>query len=124
MEQAQDKEPSILQEDGCYVDGIGIQHYLFPREFEQIEDEEKLALYEFVWHLNPEWQGQYDDDTKDEVEIDSDSIKNEVDRLARYNVQPLLFPRELFAQQFNNDWDKVAFAEYHWYFFQAEGINE
>ncbi len=123
MAQIQEQEPYSIQEDGCYVDELGIQHYLFPREIEEIEDKVELALNEFVWHLNPKWQGQVDDETE-EVDQDWDSISNEVERLSRNGVQPLLFPRELFAQQFNNDWDEVAFAEYHWYFLQAEEVNK
>ena len=113
------QEPYILEEDGCYVDETGVQHYLFARELDAVDDDQEQAIREYVWHLHPEWQGQYEEGQ--EVEQDWDLIKSEVERLMGDGFACPLFPRYSIAESLNQDWDKVAYFEWRWYqFFAAE----
>ncbi|HAA26738.1 MAG TPA: hypothetical protein DCE56_02450 [Cyanobacteria bacterium UBA8553] len=107
-----------LQQDGCYI-CKGIQHYLFPREVEKIEDLSELALTEFVWHQHPEWQGQVDDSTV-VVEQNWEAIDAEIDRLIEQGKSYTLFPRETFVTYVGEDWDAIAYMEWRWYVLQGE----
>jgi hypothetical protein len=111
-------EAYVLQQDGCYVDSQDIQHYLFPREIEEIESSIELAQYEFAWHLNPSCQGQYVEG--EEIIQDWETLDKIVKTTEKAGVTYQLFPREIFVEYVGKDWDAIAYLEWRWYSIQAK----
>ena len=108
----------ILEVDGCYVDSKGVQHYTYPREADEETNAKTLALYEYVWHLNPDWQGQVSEgDT--EVECNWGLIEEAVGNLQLAGKTKVLFPRQTFLDYLGNGHDALAYCEYRWYTIQG-----
>jgi hypothetical protein len=112
-------EGYVLEQDGCHIDNQGVQHYLYPREVEGIEDTVELARYEFAWHTHPECQGQWEEGDET-VSLGAETLDALVEEMEEAGVTYLLFPRETFVNYIGEDWDAIAYCEWKWYLAQAK----
>jgi hypothetical protein len=106
-------ERLILEVDGCYIDSTGMQHFTFPREATELEGNE-LALAEYYWHINPQWQGQWEEGV-DEVKPNYEELFDTVDAQGTLGVTKVLFPRQTFIEDLGDDHDALAYCEWQWY---------
>lgn len=107
-------DASVLQIDGCWVERNGIQHYTYPREMElEALSLEELAIAEYLWHTNPEWQGQVKEG-QDEVNLSDYAADFDaaIQSMLLLDMRPLPFPRQLWDGKNDNI---LALLEWQWH---------
>lgn len=108
------QEALTLQVDGCWVERDGTQHYTYPRELEaDALTPEELAISEYIWHLHPEWQGQFEEEM-DCVDLSHTEkpFDQALEEMMELDHRPLPFPRQLWDGKNDN---VLALLEWQWH---------
>lgn len=103
-----------LEIDGCWVERNGTQHYTYPREFDaEALKPEELAIAEYLWHTNPEWQGQVKEGV-DSVDLNDYTADFDaaMESMLSLDTRPLPFPRQLWDGKNANI---LALLEWQWH---------